>query len=120
MYVEAKQIVKWQKAKVPHPILVCALCGRKMDAHDPCMSAIWRAQAGQYIQAYHPVCAEIVKSWGYPNDFLSPRKAEIWAYQIACAKCPMRNKCMMYVFECRKATDEIRLRGAMRNREDKE
>lgn len=111
MYIEARQIVKWKETKFPHPELVCALCGKKIRPESRCMSAIWRAQGGQYIQAYHGECAKIVKLWGYPNKFLSPKEAEKWAMRLSCNECKDRTRCLMYVFECEKAVSAIKLMG---------
>ena len=111
MYVEAKQIIKWKPTKKPHPLLACALCGRKMAEDEDSMSAIWRAQGGQYIQAYHVECAKIVKLWGYPSQFLSPKAAERWACEMTCNVCDNQLGCSRYVFECRKAMDALRILG---------
>lgn len=116
MYVYCREILKWKSTTVPHPRVACALCGRKMDQNEPCMSAIWAAQGGQYVQAYHTNCAYIVKLWGYPAEFLSPKDAEKWAMGLSCDQCRQRVLCPMYVFDCQKAIEAIRLMGgACRN-----
>lgn len=120
MFFEAKQIVRWKETRRPHPELCCALCGRKMLADEACLSAFWRAQGGQYIQAYHPKCARVVKLWGYPGDFLSPRNAERWACNLSCAQCDKQISCALYVFQCDRAMDGILLMGGAKRRDEKD
>lgn len=120
MYVWMEKIVRWKQTKEPHPAVVCALCGRRMQADEPCISAIWAAQAGQYVQAFHPTCAYIVKLWGYPANFLDPKAAETWAKGFSCNSCPQRITCTRYVFDCQRAIEAIRLLGGVQKYEEGE
>lgn len=120
MYIWCKKITKWKRTKEPHPKIVCALCGRKMMPEEPSMSAIWQAQAGTYVQAYHTNCAYIVKLWGYPAEFLDPKAAETWARSISCDECSQRITCPLYVFDCARAIEAIRLLGGVQKSEEGE
>lgn len=120
MYIWLERITRWQRAKVPHGALGCALCGRRIAPDEPCMSAVWAAQGGQYAQAYHPTCAYIVKLWGYPAEFLDPKAAEKWAQGISCNQCEKRLSCGRYVFDCQQAVEAIRLLGGVQKYEEGE
>lgn len=111
MFVEATDVLKWKPVRGPHPELPCALCGRKLGKDEECLSAVWRAQGGQYVQAYHVSCAYIVKAWGIPDKYRTPRENERWAWSLSCAGCKDRALCSLYVFSCSKAVDAIRLLG---------
>ena len=120
MYIYCKNVLQWKRTKVPHPAVACALCGRRIGSGEACMSAIWSAQGGQYVQGYHPSCAYIVKLWGYPAEFLDPTEAEKWAVGISCAQCDQRLLCPRYVFDCQKAIEAIRLLGGVQKEEEGE
>lgn len=121
MIIQAIKVKRWKETKIPHPAMPCGLCGRSIKTYAPCMTAIWQAQAGEYVQAYHNKCADIVMMWGYPLKTICPAEAEKWARKIGCAECGERQRCAnVYVYDCEKALQEIIHTGAMYKDEWKE
>ena len=121
MIIRVEKIHHWKKTAVPHPTLPCGLCGRTIKMGAPCLTAIWSAQGGQYVQAYHQRCADIVKLWGYPLTKYNPAGIEGWARGTGCNGCPKVHRCSeVYVLDCELALQEIRFRGGVRRDADEQ
>ena len=99
----------WKAARAANNSTVCALCYRRIEQGALFERALFPAERGVYIQNYHLFCAAIRKSVGERDEFLSARRARVWAEDVGCARCQRHGSCAVVPFDCKKAVDRIRM-----------
>ena len=101
----------WKKGRCNGETMVCALCGRRIRPGDAMERALFRAQRGVYLQAYHENCALIRKANGEKPEFSSPAAARTWAVDTGCTQCREYLTCTFNPFDCGRAQNVLRLNG---------